>query len=183
MSTWGRYPRRQFGCPVLLKQGEFGIRRADAAGARWCPREYVNRSHPLCSALPRGSRTAPRPGRCCRPETTPTCPRHGPCCRCATGCASLNSRCVIVPRVPCSTAGNTGNSMLEEQHLRNSGNLRRMMGVCSGVKRLHIPAISIAEFPFHPAADQGGRETVTRGDSAADRRPSRSGCTGHAMGP
>src|SRR6185312_9150074 len=44
---------------------------------------------------------------------------------------------------------------------------------------LPIPAISIAEFPFHPAVEQGGRETVRRGDNAADRRPSRSGRTGH----
>ena len=36
---------------------------------------------------------------------------------------------------------------------------------------LPIPAISIAEFPFHPAVEQGGRETVRRGDNAADRRP------------
>jgi len=31
MSTWGRCPRWQSGCPVPLKQGEFGIRVADAA--------------------------------------------------------------------------------------------------------------------------------------------------------
>ena len=43
----------------------------------------------------------------------------------------------------------------------------------------HPLAITIAEFPFHPAVEQGGRETATRGGNAADRRPSRSGFTGH----
>src|SRR6185312_2400519 len=39
----------------------------------------------------------------------------------------------------------------------------------------HSLAITTQEFPFHPAAEQGGRETAACANNAADRRPERAG--------
>src|SRR6185312_9481458 len=138
-------------------------------------------SAPTRVAAPCSAGHGPRRGRgrCARSDAVLTCPRHGPCFRCATGCASLISRRLAVPLVPCSTAGNKGNSYAGGQHQseeRGPPAMRRWDG------RVHLLAITIAEFPFHPLSEQGGRETDTRADNAADRRPSRSGSTGRDAG-
>jgi len=154
---------------VLLKQGQDGIRSADAAKVVNSG-EHVPVGIPLLFGLLRGSRVTPGAERSCRPGPSPTSPRHAACFRCATASVPLHSGAIFVSLPPPSTE-------------RWKQNFYAGDGIASG-SRGSSPVLR--DFPAESSLcslrltrEQRERPRLR---SAAERCPSRSGSTVHDAG-